>query len=47
MPVGNESAIYNRLASAPTFRPANAVLFSDWSIEPGDIVQVQHEGRVS
>jgi len=33
-------AIYGRLASAPTFHPANADLFTDWTIQGGDILTV-------
>ena len=36
-----ENAIYNRLASAPSFHPANADLLTrDWMLEPGDVVTV-------
>jgi len=33
-------AIYGRLASAPTFHPANADLFTDWTVQGGDILTV-------
>lgn len=37
-----ETAIYNRLASAPLFHPASADLFvDDWALEAGDVVTVQ------
>lgn len=37
-----ENAIYNRLASAPTFHPSSMSLFAqDWALEPGDVVQVE------
>lgn len=37
-----ENAIYNRLASAPSFHPASVDLFTrDWMLEPGDIVSVR------
>lgn len=34
------AAIYNRLASAPTYHPASADLFTDWTLQGGDIVTV-------
>ena len=38
-----ETAIYNRLAAAPTFHPADVSLLpDDWALEPGDIVTVTH-----
>lgn len=37
-----KAAIYTRLASAPTFHPANAKVFSDWTLESGDIVSMQY-----
>ena len=41
MPTTAEQEIYSRLTSAPTFHPANAVLFQrDWTLEPGDVVTV-------
>lgn len=33
--------IYNRLASAPTFHPAGADLFTDWNLQAGDVVTVK------
>lgn len=33
--------IYNRLASAPTFHPAGADLFTDWNMQAGDVVTVK------
>lgn len=42
MPTTAEQAIYNRLASAPTFHPATAeLLLNDWALEPGDVVTVK------
>lgn len=42
MPNTAEQAIYNRLASAPTFHPASAKLLpTDWTLEPGDVVTVK------
>ena len=42
MPTSAEQAIYNRLASAPTFHPASAKLLpTDWTLEPGDVVTVK------
>lgn len=35
-----KSAIYNRLASAPTFHPASADLFTDFTIQSGDVITV-------
>lgn len=35
-----KAAIYNRLASAPTFHPASARLFEDWTLQGGDIITV-------
>ena len=35
-----KQAIYNRLASSPTFHPASADLFADWTLQSGDIVTV-------
>lgn len=40
-----ESAIYNRLTTAPTFKPSGVKLFApDWTLEPGDVVTVQSDG---
>ena len=39
-----KAKIYNRLANAPTFHPANANLFSDWTIQSGDIIKVSSDG---
>ena len=37
-----EQAIYNRLASAPTFHPATADIFAtDWGLDAGDVVAVR------
>lgn len=42
MPESPESAIYNRLTTAPLFHPASADLFMrDWTLEPGDVVTVK------
>lgn len=42
MPNTAEQAIYNRLASAPTFHPASVKLLpTDWTLEPGDVVTVK------
>lgn len=42
MPNTAEQAIYDRLASAPSFHPANAeLLLNDWTLEPGDVVTVK------
>lgn len=35
-----KAAIYNRLASAPTFHPASADLFSDFTLQSGDVITV-------
>lgn len=37
-----KAAIYARLANAPTFHPANAKVFTDWTLESGDIVSMQY-----
>lgn len=37
--------IYNRLASAPTFHPANANLFTDWNMQAGDVVTVKSDAE--
>ena len=37
---GAKAAIYSRLATAPTFHPANASLFEDWTLQGGDIITV-------
>lgn len=40
-----ESAIYNKLTTAPTFKPSGVRLFTpDWTLEPGDVVTVQSDG---
>lgn len=42
MPSEAEQAIYDRLASAPSFHPASAeLLLNDWTLEPGDVVTVR------
>ena len=38
-----EAKILNRLAAAPSIHPANTRLFTDWTIEPGDIVSVMSD----
>lgn len=41
MPNDAETAIYNRLAAAPTFHPADVRLLpDDWALEAGDVVTV-------
>lgn len=35
-----KAAIYNRLASAPTFHPASADLFTDFTLQSGDVITV-------
>jgi len=37
------TAIYSRLASAPTFHPATADLFTDWTMQGGDVVIVHSD----
>lgn len=37
------AAIYSALASAPTIHPANADLFTDWTLQGGDIVIVHSD----
>lgn len=39
-----KSIIYDRLASFPEFNPSSASLFSDWSVQAGDIVSVSFDG---
>lgn len=37
------SEILSRLQQAPTIHPASASLFTDWSLEPGDVVTVKSD----
>lgn len=37
------SEILSRLQQAPTIHPASARLFTDWSLEPGDVVTVKSD----
>ena len=39
------AAIYNRLQNAPSYHPASADLFADWSMQPGDVITVQSDGK--
>ena len=41
MSSAQRQAIYDRLASAPTFHPLSADLFTDWNLQAGDVVTVQ------
>jgi len=41
-----ENQILSRLSSAPTFHPASADLFTNWAIEPGDVVRVKSDDTV-
>lgn len=37
------AAIYSRLASSPTFHPASANLFENWTLQGGDVVTVKSD----
>ena len=40
------AAILDRLTGFTRFHPANASLFADWSVEPGDVLRVENEGTI-
>jgi len=40
------AAILDRLTGFTQFHPANASLFTDWSVEPGDVLRVENEGTI-
>lgn len=39
-----KTAIYERLNGVPIYHPSNADLFTDWTLESGDIITVESDG---